>query len=89
MTNFGSVILAYTTPVVQAVSIMDFCNDSSMLYGQIGCADSVYGVGEGHGSIGELYDDPGRINCVRDHIELLRTERYCSSVQLPQLRRQQ
>ena len=34
-------------------------------------------------------DDPARINCVRDHIVLRRTERYDASVQLPQLRRQQ
>ena len=36
-----------------------------------------------------MIDDPARINCVRDHIVLRRTERYDASVQLPQLRRQQ
>ena len=33
--------------------ILDLCDDSSIVYGQVGCVDSVYGVGQGLGSIGE------------------------------------
>ena len=33
--------------------LLDLCDDSSIVYGQVGCVDSVYGTNKDRGRIGE------------------------------------